>query len=101
MNTNIAKAIQNLEDLNKVVRILHDNDGIKVVTETIAELKTAQTKILKAEQALQKISNWHGEFPETRQFWDKEETRPMDYGSCYGSNGERDYMRKIAKEALK
>lgn len=48
--------------------------------------------------ALQKIHTWFGEFPPTGKFW--EDGKPMSYGSYYGSNGERDYMRSIALEAL-
>jgi hypothetical protein len=51
--------------------------------------------------ALRRIEKWFGEFPETGKFWDDAEERPMSYGACYGSNGERDYMRGIAREALK
>lgn len=48
--------------------------------------------------ALVKIANWHGEFPETGKF--NEQGEKLSYGYCYGSNGERDYMRKVANEAL-
>jgi len=50
--------------------------------------------------ALERIERWFGEFPETGEFWDEDQTRPMTYGACYGSNGERDFMRQIAREAL-
>lgn len=51
--------------------------------------------------ALERIARWHGEFPDTGAFWDKEKTRPVSFGSEYGSNGERDYMRQLAVDALK
>jgi hypothetical protein len=44
------------------------------------------------------IQKW--QLPATGQFWDDDKTRPMSYGACYGSNGERDFMRNIANEAL-
>jgi hypothetical protein len=53
-----------------------------------------------AVKALERIARWHGEFPETGQFWDDEKTRPISYGAAFGSNGERDFMRKIASDAL-
>lgn len=52
------------------------------------------------ESALKKISKWVGEFPETGKFWNKDETHPMSYAAAFGSNGERDFMRKIASDAL-
>ncbi len=50
--------------------------------------------------ALERIERWFGEFPETGKFWDDEPTRPMSYSAAYGSNGERDYMRSVARAAL-
>lgn len=55
-------------------------------------------KIINAFEALQKIVKW--EMPITGQFWDKEETRPLSYAAAYGSNGERDYIKSIAKTAI-
>jgi hypothetical protein len=37
---------------------------------------------------------------ETGQFWDEEKTRPMSYDAAFGSNGQRDLMRSVAKGAL-
>lgn len=50
-------------------------------------------------QKLEKIVAWNA-FPVTNHFWDKEKTQRMSFGAANGSNGERDYMRGIAKEAL-
>lgn len=54
--------------------------------------------------ALEKIERWFGEFPETGKFWENDDgsqsDRPMSYGACYGSNGERDFMRLVARAAL-
>lgn len=52
------------------------------------------------EKALERIAKWNGEFPETGKFWDEQKTRPMSYDVAYGSNGTRDYMRAIARQAL-
>lgn len=53
-----------------------------------------------AVEALRRIERWFGEFPETGRFWDKEKQEPMSYAAAFGSNGERDYMRGIACDAL-
>jgi hypothetical protein len=50
--------------------------------------------------ALEKIERWHGEFPETKFFVDAEKTRQMSYEAAYGSDGEREFMRGIARVAL-
>jgi hypothetical protein len=47
-------------------------------------------------RTLERIAKWHGEFPEAPPFQGK----PQSYGAAYGSNGERDYMRGLAAEAL-
>jgi len=55
---------------------------------------------IRLERALERIAKWFGEFPETGDFWDEDKTQPMSYVSSYGSNGERDYMRSIAQNAI-
>lgn len=54
--------------------------------------------------ALLKIQTWFGEFPHTGKYWQNEDgsisDREMSWSVCFGSNGERDYMRKVASEAL-
>lgn len=58
-------------------------------------------RIVVLEKALERIERWFGEFPETGRYWDvPENTQPVSYGACYGSNGERDFMREIARKAL-
>ena len=49
-------------------------------------------------KALQRIADW--DLPDTGKFWDKERLVPASYESLYGSNGARDYIKNIAKEAL-
>jgi hypothetical protein len=51
-------------------------------------------------EALQRIERWHGEFPDTGQFWDYKRTDPMSYKAVNGTDGERDYMRQVARDAL-
>jgi hypothetical protein len=55
-----------------------------------------QIKTLRA--ALERIQRWEGEFPKTERTWP--DGTEMSYFACYGSNGERDFMRGIAREAL-
>lgn len=50
------------------------------------------------EPALKIVQQW--QLPSTGQFWDDDKTKPMSYAACYGSNGERDFMRNVANEAL-
>lgn len=54
-------------------------------------------RVEKLEGALLRIEKW--EMPSTGQVWD--DGSPVSYGVRYGSNGERDYIKSIATEALK
>ena len=47
---------------------------------------------------LQRIERWFGEFPDTGKTYPS--GRPISYATCYGSNGERDFMRRLAREAI-
>jgi hypothetical protein len=69
-------------------------------TPTPATTATVKDEALrKAVFALERIERWHGEFPETGRTWPTT-GNPITFGMAYGSNGERDYMRGIAREAL-
>jgi hypothetical protein len=61
-----------------------------------AAREAAEGRITALEAALERIARWFGEFP-------KVESRGevVSYGTAYGSNGERDYMRSIAEAALR
>lgn len=59
------------------------------------ELERQQTVLV---EALSKIEKWFGEFPPTGKTWATGEE--MSYLAAYGSNGERDFMRSVAREAL-
>jgi len=52
----------------------------------------------KAEAALRRIERWFGEFPPSGRHYD--DGTEMSYGAAFGSNGERDFMRKVARDAL-
>lgn len=74
---------------------------IATIAAVRAEERAAQaTQIAALREALERVERWFGEFPETGQFWDKEKSQPMSYAACWGSNGERDFMRTIARAAL-
>lgn len=70
-------------------------DALRVAVSALV----AERDAMKA--ALTRIEKWHGEFPPTGEFWDAERTRPISYAVKHGSNGERDYMREVARAALK
>lgn len=67
-----------------------------ILSECNVETLSGRVQIL--EEALRRIAKWKGEFPSTGQAHDGGE--PMSYSFCYGSNGERDFMRGIATDAL-
>ncbi len=68
--------------------------------ETIArDCQEAADEIERLRAVLQRIERWHGEFPATGKRW-SETGAPMSYSAAYGSNGERDYMRQVARDAL-
>jgi hypothetical protein len=68
------------------------------LTARVAELEAERDRL---RAALERIERWFGEFPATGQFWDEPaNTQPMSYAAAFGSNGERDFMRRIASAAL-
>jgi len=78
--------------------------GVASQTDCMVRLHELREQLATARAALERISRWHGEFPPTGKFWENTNgtisDRPMQYGACYGSNGERDFMRAIAGNAL-
>lgn len=73
----------------------HLNEALKIADER-DQLRAINAELL---EALERIERWFGEFPETGKVWEGS-GEPMSYGACYGSNGERDFMRLIARNAL-
>lgn len=49
-------------------------------------------------EALEQIERWDG-FPSTDKTWEGS-GEPVSYGAAFGSNGERDFMREVARKAL-
>jgi len=74
------------------------------VPDLLATIARLEAENVKDGEALEKIERWFGEFPETGLFWPNEDgtesDRPVSYGAEYGSNGERDFMRQIARARL-
>jgi len=68
-----------------------------------AEVAELREQLATARAALRTVEAWE-DFPSTGKFWDNLDgtvsDRPMSYGACYGSNGQRDFMRAIADTAL-
>jgi hypothetical protein len=64
----------------------------------IALIADQAARIEGLSEALRRIEKWFGEFPETDRKWD--DGTPVSYGACWGSNGERDFMREVARAAL-
>lgn len=62
----------------------------------IAEYAALRAEAERLREALEKVERW--QFPPTGKFW--ESGTPVSYGAAYGSNGERDYMRNVARAAL-
>jgi hypothetical protein len=94
--------------LSAVRTIATERDAARTRAETAeAQLATLRAEVEKLREtraaqreALERIHRWQGEFPPTGEFWDDRKTQPMSYGAAYGSNGERDFMREVARKAL-
>jgi hypothetical protein len=70
--------------------------GLKIVKEKDYNKLIEQSK--KMSQALIRIRTWFGEFPRSQRYF--ENGNEMSYGEAFGSNGERDYMRRVADNVL-
>jgi hypothetical protein len=81
------------------VVVIADVNALAELTDEAAE---ANARLIAAapamHEALKRIERWFGEFPDTGRTWD--DGAPMSYAACWGSNGERDFMRDIARSAL-
>lgn len=62
------------------------------------ELAALQAECEKLLEALEQIERWDG-FPSTGKTWEGS-GEPVSYGAAFGSNGERDFMREVARKAL-
>ena len=80
------KEIARIPDYQETVRLLRQ------------ERRQLDAELARLREALEQIIRWDG-FPESGRYW--EDGRAMSYSAAFGSNGERDYMRTLAQEALK
>jgi hypothetical protein len=78
--------------LSEQLRIDHESGDFGQSLEGMAD----RAEVM--EEALNKITTWFGQFPESGRTWPDGE--PMSYAAAFGSNGERDYMRVVAQKAL-
>jgi hypothetical protein len=62
-----------------------------------ARLAQYRSYIERLEAALRQIEGWR-DFPDSGHKWP--DGRPIKYSTAFGSNGERDYMRSVARRAL-
>ena len=79
----------------EVYRIKQDTlENVVLLTdyETLQAKNDALVKVLK------QIERWDG-FPSTNETWEGS-GKPVSYSAAFGSNGERDFMRGVAKAAL-
>lgn len=90
-----------IEEENSTLR-----NQIELLERRLATSEAARTGLVgvihRQKEALEKIERWVGEFPDTGRTWPADQGGgPVSYGAQYGSNGERDYMRGVARAALK
>lgn len=57
-----------------------------------------QPDVAQLVEALEQIERWDA-FPSTDKTWEGS-GEPVSYGAAFGSNGERDFMRDVARKAL-
>lgn len=94
----LADKVHGSEDMLNIPDITNDDPGrytllpMYLKSFPASEVPSAFIDLVKT------IADW--KLPETGRFWDDDPTRPMSYGSLWGSNGERDFMRGVAHEAL-
>ncbi len=88
-----APGLVDRDDLVPLMRAFHGKARDELLVGAAAD------EIERLRAALERIERWHGEFPPTGKTW-PESGNPVSYGSQYGSNGERDYMRAVARAAL-
>ena len=87
---------------SKGPRIVRTWDALPPVVYDVGEAfstRALERQHRQMEAALKRIAKWFGEFPSTGCFY-KDTGEQMSHGAVYGSNGERDFMRQIAQDAL-
>lgn len=69
---------------------------LKDTQEAATEITRLREQVEVMRVALETVIHWN--MPSTGKF--HEDGSPMSYGYCFGSNGERDYIRQVATQAL-
>lgn len=102
----VAPAVQaqaELTDANELreIAVILEREGYRMNAMKLRQiaLRSAASSASPAavvRDALETIAQWN--LPVTGKTWD--DGSPMSYGAAFGSNGERDYMRQIAVDAL-
>jgi len=72
------------------------NGEYVLYTDHADEMDKLRARLEVAVGALEAVNGW--KMPETGRHWDDGEI--MSYGACFGSNGERDFIRNLSREAL-
>ena len=84
------------EDFIKTVPREETDGNFVYYTDHAAEMDKLRARLEVAVGALEAVNGW--KMPETGRHWDDGEI--MSYGACFGSNGERDFIRNLSREAL-
>lgn len=66
--------------------------------ESLARQLKSTDPVVALVDALEQIERWDG-FPSTNETWEGS-GKPVSYSTAFGSNGERDFMKGVAKAAL-
>ena len=90
----IARLISTKEHIRKEI-----NAMIGRVEDDAVLIEALRADAERMRAALEKIEVWYGAFPPTGKF--HPEGGEMSFGWCFGSNGEREFMREIARAALR
>ena len=86
-----------------VVSLNHDASCTSTMDITEPLIRLSDYEALQAASealvgSLEQIERWDG-FPSIGEVWE-ESGEPVSYGAAFGSNGERDFMREVARKAL-
>lgn len=83
------------EELDRLLTAA-DEDHAAMVGRDFCQRLVADLR--EARVALRKIEAW--QMPPSGRFWESDPSRQMTYAGAFGSNGERDVIRQIARTAL-
>ena len=74
------------------------SDIIQYASRLHSRYQQSESDVTTLVEALEQIKHWDG-FPSTNETWEGS-GKPVSYSAAFGSNGERDFMRGVAKAAL-